>query len=89
MTPDALREFCAKNGANTIFDNLLRGMTDSRHSERRSKFNENKVVEIIYKMCYGRNQQCNFFQKAHGFFLKMNHVSFDGTYTSLKFQHIL
>ena len=63
----------------------LRGMTDSRHSERGSKFNDNKVVEIIYKMCYGRSQKCKFFQKAHGFFSKVND---DGTYTSLKFLHI-
>ena len=44
-------------------------MTDDRHSENRQLTNQQRVVEMIYKLCFGRSQKCNHFQKANGFYL--------------------
>lgn len=78
FNPAQFRRFCRENGAPTIFGNFHRAMTDTRHSEERRKLNEDKVVESLYKLCYGRSKRCNHFQKAHGIYLKMNHVSYEG-----------
>ena len=58
-------------------------MTDDRHSENRQLTNQQKVVEMIYKLCFGRSQKRNHFQKANGFYLNMNHLSSEGKLKNL------
>ena len=58
-------------------------MTDGKHSQNRKLTNRQKVVEIIYKLCFGRSQKCNNFQKANGFYLNMNHLSSEGKLKNL------
>ena len=78
VDPRQFRSFCDENGASTIFENILEAMTQERHSDFRRNLNENKVMEIVYKMCYGRSQKCNHFQKANGLYLKMSHITSEG-----------
>ena len=58
-------------------------MTDDRHSENRQLTNQQKVVEMIYKLCFGLSQKRNHFQKANGFYLNMNHLSSEGKLKNL------
>ncbi len=78
FAPEKLKKFCTVNGAPTIFETLLAAMTDDRHSEKRIQSNRKRVVEIIYKLCFGKSQKCNYLQKANGFYLNMNHLSSEG-----------
>lgn len=42
LVPRDLRRFCRRNGARTIFDNMLGAISDKRHSEQRREFYEKK-----------------------------------------------
>ena len=75
------RKFCKENGAHQFFDSLLKSMTEKRHSETKRRKNTVFAMEIIYKLCFGKSQKCNVFQKQHGIYLKMNHVSQEGIET--------
>ena len=70
--------FCEGNGATTIFENLLQAMSYERQTTNRRKLKENKVMELIYKMCYRLSQKCSYFQKASGIYLKMSHITSEG-----------
>ena len=67
--PDEFQELCADAGAPTIFSTTLASMTDSRHSEERIQVNKKRTVAIIYKLCYGLSQVCNWRQTDHALFL--------------------
>ena len=49
---------------------LLNAMTDLIHSQLRLGTNEKRTVAIIYKLCYGLSQVCNWLQTDHALFLK-------------------
>ena len=68
--PEEFQELCANAGAPTIFSTILGAMTDSRHSEERIHVQANKkrAVAIIYKLCYGLSQVCNWLQTDHALF---------------------
>ena len=78
VDPRLFKSFCDENGASTIFENVLEAMTQERHSDYRRQINENKAMEIIYKMCYGRSQKCSHFQNANGLYLKMSRITSEG-----------
>ena len=82
--PMDFRHFCMENGAETIFDNILNAMSDNRQSEKKRRSNEYRTVDIIYKMCYGKSQKCNYMQKEHGLYLKFNHLTQEGIDTEFK-----
>ena len=68
--PKEFQIFCRSAGAPTIFDTILNAMTDLRHSQLRLGTNEKRTVAIIYKLCYGLSQVCNWLQTDHALFLK-------------------
>ena len=68
--PKEFKIFCRSAGAPTIFDTILNAMTDLRHSQLRLGTNEKRTVAIIYKLCYGLSQDCNWLQTDHALFLK-------------------
>ena len=76
--PQRFRQFCIQNGATTVFYSILSAMYDRRHSQNRIESNGIRALEIIYKLCYGKSQKCNFLQKQHGIYLRMNHISQEG-----------
>lgn len=67
--PEEFQELCADAGAPTIFSTILAAMTDSRHSKERIQANKKQTVAIIYKLCYGLSQVCNWLQTDHALFL--------------------
>ena len=76
--PDQFHKFCVMNGAPTIFKNILKLMSDVRHSKAKRRKNKYIVVNILYEICYGKSQKCNFLQKDHGLYLRMNHITQEG-----------
>ena len=68
--PKEFQIFYRSAGAPTIFDTILNAMTELRHSQLRLGTNEKRTVAIIYKLCYGLSQVCNWLQTDHALFLK-------------------
>ena len=73
--PKEFQIFCRSAGAPTIFDTILNAMTDLRHSQLRLGTNEKRTVAIIYKLCYGVSQVCNWLQTDHVLFLKESNLN--------------
>ena len=73
--PKEFQIFCRSAGAPTIFDTILNAMTDLRHSQLRLGTNEKRTVAIIYKLCYGVSQVCNWLQTDHALFLKESNLT--------------
>ncbi|XP_028515844.1 uncharacterized protein LOC114575348 [Exaiptasia diaphana] len=68
-------KFCDRVGAHKIFNSILSAMTDERHSSERIAFNKKRTVVILYKLCYGLSQLCNWLQTDHAVFLKNSNVN--------------
>ena len=73
--PKEFQIFCRSAGVPTIFDTILNAMTDLRHSQLRLGTNEKRTVAIIYKLCYGLSQVCNWLQTDHALFLKDSNLN--------------
>ena len=68
-SPEQFRQFCIDSGAPNIFD-AIRNLTSSeRRKERRKLELEKLTMNIIYTLCYGLSQRCNFLQKDFSAFL--------------------
>ena len=50
-------------------------MTCSRHTEDRNLLNRKRTVVILYQLCFGYSQKCNFFQEDNGLFLSFCNLS--------------
>lgn len=83
--PDEFEKLCLKAGASTIFNTILDAMTNERHSISRTSENRKRTVAIIYKLCFGLSQVCNWMQTDHGLYLKMCNLNQEGIQT----QHVM
>jgi len=75
------REFenrCQSAGTLSIFGTILNAMTDPRHSRQRLRTDRKMTVAIIYKLCYGLSQVCNWLQTDHALFLKESNLNKKG-----------
>ena len=79
--PDEFENLCHSAGAQNIFDTILSAMTGPRHSRERQQTNRKRTVAIIYKLCYGLSQVCNWFQTDHALFLKESNLNQKGLET--------
>jgi len=79
--PDEFEKLCARAGAHTIFNSILSAMTGDRHSSERVATNKKRTVAILYKLCYGLNQVCNWLQTDHAVFLKHSNINQEGLQT--------
>ena len=60
--PEEFKTFCISAGATTISDTVLAAMTSERHSEDRIKTNQQRTVAMLYMLCFGLSQVCNWLQ---------------------------
>ncbi|XP_068738919.1 uncharacterized protein [Montipora capricornis] len=79
--PNEFFMFCSQAGATNVFNFILSCMTSSRHSEERNLLNRKRTVVILYQLCFGYSQKCNFFQEDNGLFLKFCNLSQPGIET--------
>ena len=50
-------------------------MSSNRHSKERTEVNKHRVVSVLYQMCCGLSQKCDFFQQYNGLSLKFSHLT--------------
>ncbi|XP_078366821.1 uncharacterized protein LOC144650903 isoform X2 [Oculina patagonica] len=79
--PTEFYNFCCKAGAANLFNFILSCMTSSRHSEERILLNRKRTVVILYQLCFGLSQKCNFFQEDNGLFLTFCNLTQSGLET--------
>ena len=72
------KKICISAGATTIFDTVLAAMTSERHSEDRTKTNQQRTVAIVYTLCYGLSQVCNWLQTDNAIFLHQSNLNQHG-----------
>lgn len=76
--PLELRKFCVAAGAPKIFDAILDCMTSDRQSETRFGINQKRTVFVLYTLCYGLSQVCNWLQSDNTLFLHHSNFNQDG-----------
>ncbi|CAH3181753.1 unnamed protein product [Porites lobata] len=76
--PEEFKAFCISAGATTIFDIVLAAMTSERHSEDRIKTNQQRTVAILYTLCFGLSQVCNWLQTDNAIFLHQSNLNQHG-----------
>ena len=50
------------SGASRLFDAVQDGVTDPSHSADSIGLNKKQIVAILYQLCYGLSQKCNWFE---------------------------
>ena len=80
-SPDEFYKICQKAKAANVYNLILECMSSNRHSKERTEVNKHRVVSILYQMCYGLSQKCDFFQQDNGLFLKFSHLTHEGLET--------
>ena len=70
-----LNLICVSSGAPRLFEAVRNGVTDSSHSAERIGLNKKQIVAILYQLCYGLSQKCNWFECDHAVFLKDRHMN--------------
>ncbi|XP_015768507.1 PREDICTED: uncharacterized protein LOC107347149 [Acropora digitifera] len=73
--PEEFKAFSISAVATTIFDTVLAAMTSERHSEDRIKTNQQRTVAILYKLCFGLSQVCNWLQTDDAVFLHQSDLN--------------
>ena len=63
------RQFCIDSGAPNLFDSIRRLMSADRRNDKRKAELDKLTMNIIYTLCYGLSQKCNFLQKDFSAFL--------------------
>ena len=76
--PLKLKLFRISSGAPRLFDAILDTMTDPSHSSVRIELNKKRTVVMLYQLCYGLSQKCNWYQCDHAVFLKDCHLNQQG-----------
>ena len=78
--PAKFRQMCTECGATTIYDVIQSLMSSTRRNEKRKSDIEKLAINVIYILCYGLSQKCNFMQKDFSLFLmseNANTAAFD------------
>ena len=65
-------------GVANLFNFILSCMTSPCHSEERIFFNRKQTVAILYQLCFGFSQKCNFFQEDNGLLLRFCNLTQSG-----------
>ena len=73
--PDEFEIFCLEAGAEMIFDNFQKAICTIRQTEQRIHPNRKKVVSVIYQLCFGPSQHCNFMQKDNTIFMMSENMN--------------
>ena len=70
-----LKLVCVSSGAPRLFDAVQDGVTDPSHSADSIGLNEKQIVAILYELCYGLSEKCNWFECDHAVVLKDCHLN--------------
>ena len=71
------------SGAPRLFDAVQDGMTDPPHSADSIGLNKKQIVAILYQLCYGLSEKCNWFECDDVVVLKDYHLDQQGLVLSI------
>ena len=57
-----LKLVCVSSGAPRLFDAVQDGVTDPSHSADSIGLNKKQIHAILYQLCYGWSEKCNWFK---------------------------
>ena len=83
--PAEFFKFGSLHGAANLFNFVLASMTSSRHSADSILLKRKRTVAILYQLCFGLSQKCNFLQEDNGLFLEICNLSQTGVETPASF----
>ena len=69
-----LKLFCVSSGAPRLFDAVQYGVTDPSHSADSIGLNKKQIVAILYQLCYGLSEKCNWFECDDAVVLNDHHL---------------
>ena len=79
-----LKLVCVSSGAPRLFDAVQGGVTDPSHSADTIGLNIKKqIVAILYQLCYGLSQKCNWFECDHAVLPNDCHLNQQGLVVSI------
>ena len=76
-SPEEFEEFCKTVGCCDLFNTIVKAQSASRQSSERLNLTKIRTVTIIYRLCYGLSQWCNYFQKDFATYLRYSRVSLE------------
>ena len=80
-----LKLLCASSGVPRLFDAVQDGVADPTHSTDSTGLNKKQIVAILYQLCYGLSEKCQFhwFECDNAVILKDYHLSQQGLVLSI------
>ena len=78
-----LKLFCVSSGAPRLFDAVQYGVTDPSHSADSIGLNKKQIVAILYQLCYGLSEKCNWFECDDALVLNDYHQNQQGFVLSI------
>ena len=78
-----LKLFCVSSGAPRLFYAVQYGVTDPSHSADSIGLNKKQIVAILYQLCYGLSEKCNWFECDDAVVLNDYHLNQQGFVLSI------
>ena len=78
-----LKLVCVSSGAPRLFDAVQDGVTDPSHSADSIGLNKKQIVAILYQLCYGLSEKCNWFECDDAVVLNDYHLNQQGLVLSI------
>ena len=71
------------SGARRLFDAVQDGVTAPSHSADSIELNKKRIVTILYQLCYGLSEKCDWFKCDDAVFLNDYHLNQQGLVLSI------
>ena len=78
-----LKLVCVSSGAPRLFDAVQDGVTDPSHSADSIGLNKKRIVAILYQLCYGLSEKCDWFKCDDAVVLNDYHLNQQGLVLSI------
>ena len=69
-----LKLVCVSSGVPRLFDAVQDGVADPSHSARQHRVKK-QIVAILYQLCSGLSEKCNWFECDNVVVLKVYHLN--------------
>ena len=77
-----LKLVCVSSGVLRLFDAVQAGVADPSHSADSIGLNK-QIVAILYQLCYGLSEKCNWFECDNAVVVKEYHLNQQGLVLSI------
>ena len=80
---DLIKFVCVSSGLPRLFDAVQDGVADPSNSADSIGLNKKQIVAILYQLCYGLREKCNWFECDNAVILKVYHLNQQGLVLSI------